>query len=94
MLTRDSVSESEPRNIILITNCIGGGCTSSYVDLVQMTNDFYDGDIYLLCSDGLSDMVSDDRISELIANDCDADALCEEAIALGGYDNIAANTRK
>ena len=74
----------------IITNCIGGGCTSSYVDMVQMTNDIYDGDVYLLCSDGLSDMMSDDHILELLANDADADALCEEAIALGGYDNVSA----
>ena len=74
----------------IITNCIGGGCTSSFVDMVQMTDDVADGDIYLLCSDGLSDMISDAQIAKLIGDGADADELCNEAIACGGYDNVSA----
>ena len=60
----------------IITNCIGGGCHSSYIDMVQMTHDVQKGDIYMLCSDGLTDMVSDPRLCELLGNGADADALC------------------
>lgn len=50
------------------------------------------GDVLLLCSDGLSSMVSDDVIeSILIENPVPAaacDALVDEAIAAGGLDNV------
>jgi protein phosphatase len=80
----------EQQHSSIITNCIGGGCTSSYVDMVQMTGDILDGDSYLLCSDGLSDMMSDGDIERLLADGADADGLCNEAIARGGYDNVSA----
>ena len=73
----------------VITNCIGGGCKSSYVDLVNITDDLRQGDIYLLCSDGLSDMMSDHHISRLLERGADADQLCQEAIDRGGYDNVS-----
>ncbi|HEY8555104.1 MAG TPA: Stp1/IreP family PP2C-type Ser/Thr phosphatase [Burkholderiales bacterium] len=52
------------------------------------------GDIYLLCSDGLTDVVTDEQIAEILAEsspDVDAAAhrLIERANALGGPDNIS-----
>lgn len=73
----------------IITNCIGGGCTSSYIDMVQMTGDVQTGDVFLLCSDGLTDMVEDQRICELLGGKADADALCGAAIEAGGLDNVS-----
>ena len=73
----------------VITNCIGGGCHSSYIDMVQMTNDVHSGDVYLLCSDGLPDMVSDQQLGELLGEEADADALCGAAIEAGGLDNVS-----
>jgi protein phosphatase len=57
--------------------------------MVQMTHDVQKGDIYMLCSDGLTDMVSDPRLCELLGNGADADALCEAAIEAGGIDNVS-----
>jgi len=49
-------------------------------------------DTYLLCSDGLSKMMPDDRIREILASQPDAEKavaqLVEEANTLGGRDNI------
>jgi len=73
----------------VITNCIGGGCNSSYIDMVQMTGDVLSGDVYLLCSDGLTDMVNDDDLCQLIGNGADANALCQSAIEAGGLDNVS-----
>lgn len=73
----------------VITNCIGGGCGSSYIDLVKMTADVMHGDRYLLCSDGLTDMISDKMITSLLKADADAEALCNAAVDLGGYDNVS-----
>lgn len=73
----------------IITNCIGGGCVSSYIDMVQMTDDVFSGDIYILCSDGLTDMLSDEEISILMEQHVDADTLCDAAIEAGGIDNVS-----
>lgn len=50
------------------------------------------GDVYLLCSDGLSKMVTDSRIRELLLKEEDPEAavygLIEEANDAGGRDNV------
>lgn len=52
------------------------------------------GDIYLLCSDGLSDMISKDEILRILCSDGDtagiAIAMVDSANAAGGKDNISA----
>lgn len=74
----------------VITNCIGGGCKNSFMDIVKMTDDFLPSDIYLICSDGLSDMLNDQQIETMLKSGGDADALCEAAIEAGGFDNVSA----
>ena len=54
-----------------------------------MTSDILMDDVYFLCSDGLTDMLSDHKISRLLTAGADADALCEAAIAAGGLDNVS-----
>ncbi len=50
------------------------------------------GDLFLLCSDGLTDMVEDDQILEILLSDFDihrkTEKLIEMAKAGGGHDNI------
>ena len=50
------------------------------------------GDVYLLCSDGLSGMVKDEEISAIATSENDLDVMCEkligEANKNGGVDNI------
>lgn len=79
---------SEKRSSV-ITNCIGGGCTSSYIDIVRMTDEIKPRDCYMLCSDGLSDMLEDEKISILLNEGNGANELCEAAIAHGGLDNVS-----
>ena len=73
----------------VITNCIGGGSKSSFIDMVTMTNDIMSDDVYLLCTDGLTDMLSDKAISELLEGKADANTLCSAAIEAGGIDNVS-----
>ena len=80
----------DERHSSVITNCIGGGCTSSYVDLTQLTDDIREGDVYMLCSDGLTDMMSDHHLAKLLADGADANDLCNDAILRGGFDNVSA----
>lgn len=50
------------------------------------------GDLFLLCSDGLTDMIQDDQIQEVVSSDidihCKVDQLVESAKVAGGDDNI------
>lgn len=78
------------RHSNVITNCIGAGCTTSFLDFTEFTNDVQAGCTFLLCSDGLSDMVDDENIEKLLNEGKDANALCEAAITAGGFDNVSA----
>ncbi len=56
------------------------------------------GDVFLLCSDGLNDMVPDDAIEEILLNEGDehhaADRLIEAAKNNGGHDNVTVGVVK
>ena len=71
----------------IIVNCIGGGCNTSYIDMVKI--DVQAGDVLMLCSDGLTDMVSDRHIAALMADGANANTLCDAAIENGGLDNVS-----
>ncbi|MCR4602592.1 MAG: protein phosphatase 2C domain-containing protein [Prevotella sp.] len=81
------VGEKEHSSII--TNCIGGGCKNSYFDISMLSEGMQSGDTYLLCSDGLTDMLSNDEIADFLLRGYDADALCIEAEKAGGFDNVS-----
>lgn len=72
----------------IITNCIGGGCNSSYMDLVRIS-DIWPDDVFLLCSDGLTDMLPDQEIARLLNDGADAMALGDVAVEAGGLDNVS-----
>jgi protein phosphatase len=73
----------------IITNCIRGGCSTSFMDIVKITDDVKIGDVYLLCIDGLTDMLPDHVITTLLTNGADANKLCDAAVAAGGLDNVS-----
>lgn len=74
----------------VITNCIGGGCKTSFIDIVQCTNDVSEGDIFMLCSDGVTDMLNEKELAALLENGADAAKLCNAAELAGGFDNVSA----
>lgn len=55
---------------------------------------YHAGDIYLICSDGVSDMLSDEEIEQILDRKKSPDALCRElvdaALDKGGVDNTTA----
>lgn len=55
-------------------------------------------DRLLLCTDGLTDLIDDDNISEILGREPDSQAVCKELVdaanAAGGYDNITVLTIK
>ena len=86
-----------PSNII--TNSLGGGAIS-FMDFAEIANPFMEGDVYLLSSDGLHDLVPPDIISNVLATTeselgmAHADKLLELAKEAGGKDNISIVTVK
>lgn len=77
------------RHSHVLTNCIGAGIKNLYLDMEDFTRDMQDGDVYLLCSDGLNDMISDADIEALLNEGASANRLCEAAIEAGGFDNVS-----
>ena len=77
-----------------MTNCIGAGCTTSYLDINDFSDDVRHGDVLMLCSDGMSDMVDDSLIEQLLAIECDAQQMCQAAIDAGGFDNVSSCVMK
>jgi protein phosphatase len=76
----------------VITRAVG---TDPDVDVDGFTIDAEDGDVFLICSDGLSDMVEDEEILELLhQNRDDLDKAVKALVAAanrgGGEDNITA----
>jgi protein phosphatase len=72
----------------VITRALGG---DDRLELDAVGADVADGDVFLLCSDGLSNEVSDAAILQALQpGGCRlaADALVEQALARGGHDNI------
>lgn len=79
----------EKRHSNVITNCIGAGCKNSYLDIYEFTDDIFSDDVYMLCSDGLTDMIEDEHIEKMLAGGADANLLCDAAVEAGGYDNVS-----
>jgi protein phosphatase len=86
-LTEQQAAEHPQRSII--TRALG---PEPDVEVDTWTYPVAAGDVLLLCSDGLTSMVPEDRVEEVLANTPElgraADALIEEANKAGGRDNI------
>lgn len=73
-----------------ITRALGG---SDAIELESATFEVLDGDLFLLCSDGLSNELTDLYLTEgLLPGHCRlaSEALVDNALARGGRDNITA----
>lgn len=72
----------------LIYNSIGGG-DSTFIDFHYIGDIILPDDILLLCSDGLTDMLDDEELEELLMQDYSAHDIVEIAKKSGGGDNIS-----
>jgi serine/threonine protein phosphatase PrpC len=86
----DEQAEDHPQRSI-ITRALG---PEEAVEVDTLTFSARPGDLFLLCSDGLTTMVKDDRIAEILSEsdslDDAVDRLVREANEAGGRDNITA----
>ena len=73
----------------LLLNAIGGG-SHGRLTVEDITDRIMEGDTILVCSDGLTDMVDDEGIEEILcSNERPAVSLVETANRNGGADNIS-----
>ncbi|MGV8899866.1 MAG: Stp1/IreP family PP2C-type Ser/Thr phosphatase [Burkholderiaceae bacterium] len=88
-ITPEQAARSKNRNVI--TRALGAG---PLLDVELHEHDFQPGDIALLCSDGLTEMVPDQQIADLLhANNAHLPHACAQLIASanahGGQDNVS-----
>jgi serine/threonine-protein phosphatase Stp1 len=86
-ITRHAAATHPLANIV--TNLVGA---SDELVLEERWDPLEPGDVLLLCSDGLSGVVSDSEIGEILARHsvvAAADRLIEQALAYGAHDNIS-----
>jgi protein phosphatase len=85
-----SESESSPLKHILTRNL--GSSESVNVEIFEIEP--ADNDRYLLCSDGVTDLIPDETILDITLGDDSTESLCRkivgEALKRGGHDNITA----
>jgi PPM family protein phosphatase len=88
LLTKEEARTHEDKNVILRALGTAPEVEVSAVAPVEARA----GDFFLVCSDGLHDLVLDDEIARVVASAGDEHAACERLIALakerGGHDNI------
>jgi protein phosphatase len=89
---KPDMTEEEERNFPhknVITRALGMRDT---VQVDVHTDDVLDGDMYLLCSDGLSGMVPDEHLEEIMTSTEDLEKMVNEMVDQsnrnGGVDNI------
>jgi serine/threonine protein phosphatase PrpC len=94
LLRRGLMTPEEARNSLnrnLVTRALG---IDPLVEVDVREQPFEDGDIYLLCSDGLNDVLLDEEIAAILARhpdnlDAATQQLIAEVNARGGPDNVS-----
>jgi protein phosphatase len=77
-----------PSHVIL--NCFGGGSETMFVDFDQVSKRIFGGDILILCSDGLTDVIADEDIEFILRGAGDfALEMVKTAKDRCGTDNIS-----
>lgn len=86
-ITRDEAQKHPKRN--LITRALG--CVEE-VEIDIYTCNIKENDIYILCTDGLTNTMNEDEIKNIVLGSDDPDIVCSELVntanANGGEDNI------
>ncbi len=93
LLAMPELSEEQrselPKNVI--TRALG---MQDHVTVDLQSDGAEEGDLYLLCSDGLSGMMEDDELLEVVGKAADLTEACNRLVAIanehGGEDNITA----
>lgn len=84
--------ETKPEQEHVITKYLGK--PNVVPDVEEGKGRVFDIDSFLICSDGVTDVLSEAEIEEMMGNDCSAKEICwsfiEKAIEKGSKDNVSA----
>ena len=88
LISQQDVGRHRLRHVL--TSALGGSQNSVRVEIQRW--DLADGDRLLLCSDGLTDMVDEAHIADVLGRENRSEPACqrlvEQALANGGKDNV------
>jgi len=88
VMAPESAAKHPYRNVV--TNILGGDTPGVSVELHSL--DLHPADRILICSDGLTDAISEERIAQILSQELDAKRACERLVdkanQQGGKDNI------
>lgn len=84
-ITKEEAMEHPKKNMLMKAL----GC-EAFVEPDIMVRNFFEGDILLICSDGLTNMVSEEEIKAVVKENIEeaAQKLVNKANEFGGYDNV------
>lgn len=86
-------ADAGPRRSGQLTQCLGGILNETSITPHVGSEPLVPGWVYLLCSDGLTDLVNLDRIEAVLTDDSSddvkANVLLTEALGGGGTDNVS-----
>jgi protein phosphatase len=89
-LTAERAATHQLRHVI--TNCVGGGKQGVQTEVHKL--EVGTGDVLLLCTDGVTEMLADEAIASVLSSSQDPRINCEQLVQLandaGGRDNITA----
>ena len=89
MITREEAATHPKKNVI--TRAIMGAATSVVAD-VDFIRDIQDGDVFFLCTDGVTECFSDEKLTGLFSNGQSAELIKDSIIehcAAGAKDNFS-----
>jgi len=90
LLSAEQAKNHHRRHVV--TNVLGGPSSGVEAEIHKIA--MLEGDVLLLCTDGLSEPVDDGEIAAVLAAEPDPDAACRRliatALARGGPDNVTA----
>lgn len=88
VISQQEVARHRLRHVL--TSALGGAQCQPHVEIERAT--LADGDRLLLCSDGLTDMIDDEEIAEVLRREARSEEACrllvDRALANGGKDNV------
>lgn len=75
----------------VVTQCLGGTSQLTEIDPHLVERPIVSGGVFLMCSDGLTDMLDQDAIEECVDGDIAvfANKLFQQTMAAGGKDNVS-----
>jgi len=86
--------KAEPGRKFPLTQCLGGGMDEMQIEPHVLQGEALEGDTFLLCSDGISDLLTEAELQAVLGSDKDMPQIVSElekrALEKGGKDNLTA----